>query len=230
MPRDGAVTRTAILDAAQALILEHGFSATAIDAVIARTGITKGAFFYHFKSKADLGEALVRRYAELDAAHLETIGERAKKLSNDPLQQLLICIALFEEEAAVINSAPYPGCIYASYCYEAQLFNERTMEIVREAFAMWRRRIGNRLRAIAEVYPPRVPVDIDSLADMLLGIAEGAFILGRINRDTGAATAQFRHYRAYIELLFAPNLAALQSGGHPASVKADPLDVAAPAA
>jgi TetR/AcrR family transcriptional repressor of nem operon len=51
--RNGARTRTAIMDAAQGLILQQGFAATSIDEIIERTGVTKGAFFYHFKSKSD---------------------------------------------------------------------------------------------------------------------------------------------------------------------------------
>src|SRR3546814_20572771 len=89
MARDGSATRTAIMDAAQTLILETGFSAAAIDSIIDRAGITKGAFFYHFKSKTDLAHALLERYAANDAAALERHLQRAETLSRDPLQQVL---------------------------------------------------------------------------------------------------------------------------------------------
>ena len=88
MPRDGTATRTALMDAAEALILGQGFAATSVDSVIAKAGATKGAFFYHFKTKADLAQALVERYAELDLGHLHTNMARAEALSRDPLQQL----------------------------------------------------------------------------------------------------------------------------------------------
>ena len=76
--RDPERTRERILDCAQALILDHGFGATTVDAVTGRAGITKGAFFHHFPSKSDLGRALAHRYAELDEEHLrENPGEDA---------------------------------------------------------------------------------------------------------------------------------------------------------
>ena len=176
MPRNGAATRLAIMDAAQALILESGFSATSVDAVIARTGITKGAFFYHFKTKADLAEALVLRDAANDAAHLEKHLAKAERLSADPLQQVLLCMGLFEQEMAALVS-PYPGCLYASFIYEAQLFDERTLQIVREVFAGWRKRIGEKLRLVMAAYPPRLAVSTETLADSQ-HLAEGHWTAG----------------------------------------------------
>ncbi|WP_298724474.1 TetR/AcrR family transcriptional regulator [uncultured Ferrovibrio sp.] len=205
MARDAAATRTAIMDAAQELILQAGFSATSVDTVIAKAGLTKGAFFYHFKSKAELAHALVLRDAERDAAHLEELLARAETLSRDPLQQVLICIGLYEEEMAKLT-APFPGCLYASYCYEAQLFDDTTMDIVRRAFSDWAGRVAGKLRQVIALYPPRLPVTADGLAEMGLAVIEGAYILSKVNRDPKAVAAQFRHYRNYLELLFAPDL------------------------
>src|SRR6188508_1479111 len=115
-------TRERILDAAQDLILDHGFGSTTVDAVVNRAGITKGAFFHHFGSKSDLARALVERYALMDKQHLEHHLERARKLASDPLQQLLILIGLYEEDFEAL-AEPFPGCLFASYIYENKLFD-----------------------------------------------------------------------------------------------------------
>src|SRR5688572_2132294 len=119
--RDPERTRERILDAAQALILDHGFGATTVDAVVRRAGITKGAFFHHFAAKSELGQALVERYAAMDRAHLEENLTRAEKLASDPLQQMLVFIGLYEEEFEALEE-PFPGCLFASYIYENKLF------------------------------------------------------------------------------------------------------------
>ncbi len=229
MPRDGTITRKAIMDAAQGLILETGYSAASVDAVISRAGVTKGAFFYHFKSKAELALALVRRDADADAAHLQGVLERAEALSRDPLQQLLICIGLYEEETAQLT-APYPGCLYASFIYESQLFDDATMKVVREVFGHWTQRITEKLEAAMRMYPPRLPVDVTTLAEMSLALAEGAFILSKVQRDPAALAAQWRHYRNYLELLFSPTLPQSSATGPDATaVKRGKLDAAVPA-
>ncbi|HLT76005.1 MAG TPA: TetR/AcrR family transcriptional regulator [Ferrovibrio sp.] len=204
MARNGAATRKSIMDAAQALILETGFSATSVDTVIARAGITKGAFFYHFRTKADLAEALVERDAAEDLHLLEEHLTQAEALTDDPLEQLLVCMDFYEQKMEALVT-PYPGCLYASFIYEAQLFDDRTLGIVRRVFSVWRVRLTEKLKRIMERYPPRIPVSVETLADMNLAIAEGAFILSKVNHDPKAVAAQYRHYRNYLHLLFAPD-------------------------
>jgi len=47
-------TRTTILTAAADLFREHGFDGVGIDDIMAKAGLTRGGFYAHFKSKADL--------------------------------------------------------------------------------------------------------------------------------------------------------------------------------
>lgn len=53
--------RTAILDAAEQLVLEQGFDATSVASVAARAGIGKGAVYLEFQSKTDILDALLQR-------------------------------------------------------------------------------------------------------------------------------------------------------------------------
>ena len=125
MRKDGAVTRERILDAAQDLVLDRGYVGMTVEHVLHRVGITKGAFFHHFKTKDDLAKALLRRFADRDAQVYSETRERAEKLSDDPLQQMLIFIRLFEDMFGELKE-PYPGCLFASYLYELQQFDEET--------------------------------------------------------------------------------------------------------
>jgi AcrR family transcriptional regulator len=55
-----AATRNHILENAFKLIYLKGYQATSIDEIIATTAVTKGAFFYHFKNKEDMGLAMIK--------------------------------------------------------------------------------------------------------------------------------------------------------------------------
>ena len=46
--------RERLLELAERTVLDKGFGATSIEELIAGVGITKSAFFYHFKDKNDL--------------------------------------------------------------------------------------------------------------------------------------------------------------------------------
>jgi TetR/AcrR family transcriptional repressor of nem operon len=201
MATDTTDSRTLIMDAAHELILQHGFAGTSIDAILERVGLTKGAFFHHFRSKSDLAHALIERFAEADEALLEGLLKRAERLSRDPLQQVLILVGLLEEMADELTE-PYPGCLFASFCYETQLFDDEVHEVIREAFALWRKRLGEKLRQVLEVRTARLPADPDALADMLTVVVEGVYVLSKSMKDPKLVATQLRQYRNYLELLF----------------------------
>jgi len=210
MARDGAATRTRILDAAEGLMLERGFAGTSVDEVIASAGTTKGGFFHHFASKQELARALVERYVAVDMELLDDLFTRAERLSRDPLQQLLLFVGL-QEEAADELASDEPGCLYASFCYERNLVDEATRDLIADAVRAWRTRTRAKLDEVVAVYPPRVPVDLDALADEGLAVFEGAYVLSRALGEPKLLKGQLRHFRNYLELLFSPTPASAAS-------------------
>ncbi|MGZ8738903.1 MAG: TetR/AcrR family transcriptional regulator, partial [Nocardioides sp.] len=62
-----AATRRALIDMAEQLFTEHGYSATSLDAIVAGAEVTKGALYHHFSGKQALFEAVFER-VESEAA------------------------------------------------------------------------------------------------------------------------------------------------------------------
>jgi AcrR family transcriptional regulator len=52
-------TRLHILQTAFGLIYNNGYQTTSVDEIIAKTNVTKGAFYYHFKTKDEMGLAIL---------------------------------------------------------------------------------------------------------------------------------------------------------------------------
>jgi TetR/AcrR family transcriptional regulator, transcriptional repressor for nem operon len=71
--RDDAGTAARILDVAERLVQVRGFNGFSYADVAAEMGITKAALHYHFPGKADLGEALISRYASRFIAALASV-------------------------------------------------------------------------------------------------------------------------------------------------------------
>lgn len=191
------------MDAAQKLILDHGFGGTTVDSIIELAGVSKGAFFHHFSSKGELAHALVTRYADVDIGNLKQTLDKAEGLSEDPLQQLLIFVKLFEQEIESLEE-PYPGCLFASYLYQSGLFNDEILEIIRQWMLTWRKRIMEKLERIIQIYPPIQEINIESLADMLLVIFEGSFVLSQSMNENKIIARQLSNYHTYLQLLFDP--------------------------
>lgn len=203
MPRDGTITRDKLLDAAQALVLKHGFSATSVDKVIEAAGVTKGSFFYHFPTKDALALALVERWAAADMTTLESNLARATELSRDPVQRILIFVGLLVEQLDDFGLDD-PGCLYATYCYEAQLFGDEIHKVIKDAIATWDTRLLPLYEDAARA--AGLPADFDPrpVVTLLTTVVEGAFVLTRTQGDRGLMAGQLREYRRYLELLFAP--------------------------
>lgn len=68
-----AVRRAELIDCAQGLFLTRGYEATTINDVIAATGLSKGAFYHHFRSKEDLLEAIAERFARESLGFIERL-------------------------------------------------------------------------------------------------------------------------------------------------------------
>jgi len=68
-----STTRTAILDVAERLVQSRGFNGFSYADVAAELQISTAALHYHFPGKAELGHALVDRYAQRFGEALEAI-------------------------------------------------------------------------------------------------------------------------------------------------------------
>ncbi|MBT3031660.1 MAG: TetR/AcrR family transcriptional regulator [Candidatus Thiodiazotropha sp. (ex Lucina pensylvanica)] len=77
MLADADATRRSLLEAAYEEIHRFGFQAASLNAILERTGVTKGALYHHFSSKLQLGCAV------LD----EHIAEELQRLWFEPLRQ-----------------------------------------------------------------------------------------------------------------------------------------------
>jgi TetR/AcrR family transcriptional repressor of nem operon len=71
--RAASDTRSRILDAGERLVQVRGFNGFSYADVAAELALTKASLHYHFPSKAELGEALITRYAERFAQALAAI-------------------------------------------------------------------------------------------------------------------------------------------------------------
>jgi TetR/AcrR family transcriptional repressor of nem operon len=201
MPRDGTITRNKIMDVAQQMVLDVGLTGTSVEKVIDGAGVTKGTFFYHFKTKHDLAAALIERYAHDDRHHFDDFMTKAEQLARDPLQQLLIFIGLFIEMTEQLED-PFPGCLYAAYCYQSGAISKDVMQQVETMMHFWRERLSDKLEAVNEHYTPHIPVTHTQVADHLLTSFEGAFVLSKVMKEPKLASEQLIQCRNYIELLY----------------------------
>jgi AcrR family transcriptional regulator len=81
----GQRTRQLIIERASGVFAENGFAAASLSRLVAATGLTRGAFYFHFDSKDALAQAIVQEQAE----RLPLLLARVQEGEPDPLRRLL---------------------------------------------------------------------------------------------------------------------------------------------
>jgi AcrR family transcriptional regulator len=200
-PKKRGDARERVLALAESAILEKGFGATSIEELIAAAGITKSGFFYHFKDKTELARILLTRYIEREDALFDDLFRRADELNEDPLHGFLVGLKMLAELMSDLPTG-HPGCLVAAYCYQERLFDQQVRDLNTSAVLAWRKRFRERLDEIAALYPPKIAVDLDDLADMLSVIADGGIILSKVLKDRGALPRQVMLYREFVRSVF----------------------------
>jgi len=194
-------TKDRILETAERIILQRGFSGTSIDEIINQSHITKGGFFYHFKGKNDLAKKLIERYLVADDIFFEQLFARARRLVEDPLQQMLLFLKLMAEAMEQLPDT-HPGCLAASFVYESQQFDKEVLNLIETGITNWRKLFVAQLELINSQYKPRQEYDVTMMADFLTASVEGGIILSLITKDQNQLVQHILHYRNYLHLLY----------------------------
>jgi TetR/AcrR family transcriptional regulator, transcriptional repressor for nem operon len=199
-PSKGKAMRARILKSASKLIVERGYSGTTLDEILARTGVTKGAFFYHFKSKDDLARTLIEHFAQQVEEYFEDLFRQGDETTRDPMDSILFVLHKHEEFLSS-RAQPY-RCMFASFTHELPQFPAEIREIVRIGLDRWKAIFATRFQRLLSTKKPRQSVSADDLAAMYISVIEGGLILGQADNDLSIPIRQAQLFRNYIEMLF----------------------------
>ncbi|MFC4219753.1 TetR/AcrR family transcriptional regulator [Flagellimonas marina] len=200
MARDGRPTRNKILAESKELVFEKGFAGTSIDQILDRTGITKGAFFYHFKTKSALAKALIEEFAQDDMGHMEAALKKTEHLKGAPLERLSQFVQEFIDLMSDLSSPP--SCLYASYTYEPDQFDKEVLDTVEEAILKWKETFKTLLKAVLQEYDLKMETNIDELANNFFVTFEGSFVISRALKDPSITAKQLQLLKNHFQLLF----------------------------
>ena len=76
-PQDPQIRINEILDVAEPMFYANGYHETAISDIVKKMGVAQGTFYYYFKSKEDILEALINR-------HFSKFFSEAKVIARSP--------------------------------------------------------------------------------------------------------------------------------------------------
>jgi len=127
-------TRGKILQAAFDEFYKNGFQGGSINRIVHGAGTTKGALFHHFKSKNDLGYAVVR---EVIHPHLKARWADQLAHSTDPITDLKrVFRQCLKEE--IDNGQLLHGCPLNNLAQEMSPLDEKFRKSLEQVYVGWR--------------------------------------------------------------------------------------------
>ncbi len=168
-----AETRTALLDAAAALFAEQGLDVPSLDAICARAGFTRGAFYVHFADR----DALVAEVMERDAPALldALLGKEGEALGID---EIVVRVA------STLAQGDYPllraGGIMPHQIVDAAVRSPRIRARYADVIATAARRLEALLERARDEGRVRSDVDLTGLSTLLLSAVIGGKTLAEL--------------------------------------------------
>ncbi|MEP3890203.1 MAG: TetR/AcrR family transcriptional regulator [Hellea sp.] len=157
-----------ILDAAELRMREQGYNAVSFRDIASDVGIKSASLHYHFPKKADLGLALVARYAE----NFQSVLITETRLDPDPSNSIQVFIDLHRR--ALKDQGLL--CLCAVFGAEAKGLPENVTQGVRAFFK-------SNIEWLASAYEKAGVKNPSSRAKAGVAALEGALMVALVNED-----------------------------------------------
>lgn len=189
--------RNKILGSALAVIRTKGYAATSVDDLCAAAGVTKGAFFHHFRSKEDLAVAAADFWSETTGALFASAPYHAHR---DPLDRVLGYIDF--RKAILIGDIPEFTCLAGTMVQETYASNPAIRDACARAILTHAEKVEPDIAAAIAQHRLAPSWTAKSLALHMQAVLQGAFILAKAHGGAQVAAESIDHLRRYVELLF----------------------------
>lgn len=189
------ITRQYILEKAFEMIYVNGYQATSIDKIIETTNVTKGAFFYHFKNKEEMGLAMIK----------EVISPRFEKALIDPIRDTdnapgKIHEAISAFMMGISDIQIRNGCPTNNLIQEMAPLNEKFKLALKGILEKWKAVIEDALKRAADIGKIKNHA-FDEVATFIVCSYEGTRGIGKIHQSKDFYQAYLNQLKTYLDAL-----------------------------
>ena len=178
----------------------NGYHSTSLDDVLRESGVGKGNFYYYFRSKEDLGYAIID---EVVGSFLHWTLEPCFADAGRPLVSQLHCF-LDRVREAQRESNCVGGCALGNLASELSDIHEGFRARLHSVFTAWRERLTMALRGgqvRGELLEGGRP---ETIAQFLVASLEGAILMTTVTKDIGVMEQCVEELKRYLTLYERP--------------------------
>jgi len=192
--RDPERTRERLLHAASREIYRSGFQSASLDTILASSGVTKGALYYHFKSKEGLGYAVVDEVIAPDVHSKWVLPLQSVK---DPIDALIGAVQRIPVRPEDVRG----GCQLNNLAQEMSPLDTRFRKRLAMIFDAWRQAVASTLREGQTRRSVRRDVQPTDAAGLLIAMVEGYGSLAKNAQDPKVMKAGIRNIVDWLKSL-----------------------------
>ena len=195
--RDPERTRERLLQAGYREVYRTGFQSASIDTILAATNVTKGALYYHFDSKEDLGYAIVE---EIVAKLPQDNWLRPLQQGKNPIDALIGIVRATSVRPEDVKG----GCPLVNLAQEMSALDEQFRKRLETIFHAWQEGIATALRRGQSEGTVRRDLVPEETAGFLMAMYEGYVLLAKNAQDAKVWNVGIRNIVGWLRTLRAP--------------------------
>lgn len=189
-------TRLTILQKAFELIYVNGYQTTSVDEIIATTQVTKGAFYYHFKTKDEMGLAIIN---ELMIPNFKnTFIEPFQRIVNplDAIYELMYNLLIENENLKVEY-----GCPASNFTQEMAPWNIEFTKALNYLSQQWENTMIDSIEKGKENGIVNTDVNAKEVAVFVLSGYWGVRNLGKLENSKSVYLVYLKGLKSYFDTL-----------------------------
>src|SRR5215472_5355373 len=195
--RDPEGTRERLLQAGFREVHRSGFRSASIDTILAATNVTKGALYYHFDGKEDLGYAIVE---EIVAKLPQDNWLRPLERGKNPIDALIGIV----QATSVLPKDVKGGCPLVNLAQEMSSLDEQFRKRLETIFNAWQEGIATALQKGQAQGTVRRDLVPEETAGFLMAMYEGYVLLAKNAQDEKVWNVGIRNIVGWLRTLRAP--------------------------
>ena len=169
-------TREDILKSVVSTVHRQGLTATGLSELFKISGASSGSFYNYFRSKHDLGHALIDyEWAQLQQAVIAPAIDQVE----DPVEQIFWILDRLE--AKQLSDPKCGGCLLGNLVVDLVEQDPSFREHLVRVFGLWEKAIAHILHQARPQLQPDIEPDV--LAEQLITAIEGAMLMGKLYQD-----------------------------------------------
>jgi TetR/AcrR family transcriptional regulator, transcriptional repressor for nem operon len=193
----GPDTKTRLLDAALMVIRSKGYAGTSVDDLCHAAGVTKGAFFHHFKSKEDMAVAAAAHFGAMAEG---LFSQAAYRTLADPLERLLAYVDF--RKSILRGTLPEFTCLLGTLVQEAYETHPAIAAAANRYISEHATTLEADISAVMATRGAPAAWTAASLALYTQAVIQGAFVLAKAKGGPQVAVDCLDHLSGYLKLLF----------------------------